>query len=104
MPRYGLNVSSDRMTPELRRGSCALVDPGLPWRDGDTCAFRTTGEDAGSVLLGKLAGHTNTTWTVHQHTPPCDFDLMRSEWPVCHRIFGVYFASRYRRPRQKSRL
>ena len=28
------------MAPELRRGSCALLDPGLPWRDGDTCAFR----------------------------------------------------------------
>ena len=55
-------------------------------------------------MLGKLAGRTDTTWSVHQHTPPCDFDLMRSEWPVCHRIFGVYFASRYRRPRQKSRL
>ena len=28
------------MAPELRRGSCALVDPGLPCADGDTCVFR----------------------------------------------------------------
>ena len=82
------------MAPELRRGSCALVDPGLPCADGDTCVFRTS-ETAGTAMFRQLVGHSDTTWTVYQHNPAANFSLKRSEWPVCYRVFGSYAAPRW---------
>ena len=48
---------------------------------------------AGTAMFGQLVGHSDTTWTVHQHNPAANFSLKRSEWPVCYRVPGIWLSN-----------
>lgn len=84
---YGVIVSDDSMSPEHKPGSIALFNPHLPPRAGESCAFRdkTVG---GHVIIREYRGQTETTWKVHQHNPPKDLTLKKSEWRFAHRTVG----------------
>ena len=89
---YGIIVSGDSMSPEHKNGSTALVNPHLPPRNGETCIFRSHRDDGEVlVLIKELRRFNDQTWYVHQHNPPKDFQLKRSEWQVCHVTVGNYF-------------
>jgi phage repressor protein C with HTH and peptisase S24 domain len=90
---YGMIVTGDSMAPEHKSGSTALVNPHLPPRVGDSCIFRSHDDD-GSVqaVIKELRGETETAWKVRQHNPKKDYTLKKSEWQVCHKTVGNYFA------------
>lgn len=89
---YGVIVSGDSMIPEHKPGSIALVNPHLPPRVGDSCVFRSHAEDGTNLaMIKEYRGQTETHWKVHQHNPPKDFQLKKSDWQVCHRTVGSYF-------------
>ena len=88
---YALIISDDTMDPEAKNGSTALVHPHLPPRNGDTCLFRaerdTTSDNA---MVRQLVSANDRAWRVHQHKPAKDYDLKKSEWPVCHLVVGNF--------------
>lgn len=80
------------MSPEHKPGSIALFNPHLPPRLGDSCVFRkTTGDGAQQAIIREFRGETETLWKVHQHTPPLDSTLKKSDWPTAHRSVGNHF-------------
>jgi phage repressor protein C with HTH and peptisase S24 domain len=89
---YGMIVTGDSMSPEHKAGSIALVNPHLPPRPGDSCVFRSHGEDGTSLaLIKEYRGQSDTEWKVRQHNPQKDFKLKKSDWQVAHRAVGNYF-------------
>lgn len=89
---YGMIVSGDSMAPEHKNASTALVNPHIPPRNGDTCIFRSHKDDGEVlVLIKELRRFNDQTWYVHQHNPPKDFQLKRSDWQICHVTVGNYF-------------
>lgn len=90
---YGMIVTGDSMDPVHKHGSIALVNPHLPFRQGDTCIFRAHGEHGDNLaIIKELRRYTDDTWYVRQYNPPKDFTLKRSEWQVCHVTVGNFFA------------
>jgi phage repressor protein C with HTH and peptisase S24 domain len=90
---YGMIVTGDSMSPEHKPGSIALVNPHLPPRTGDTCVFRSHADD-GTVhaVIKELRGSNDDVWKVHQHNPKRDYTLKKSEWQICHKTVGNFFA------------
>jgi phage repressor protein C with HTH and peptisase S24 domain len=89
---YGMIVTGDSMAPEHKAGSIALVNPHLPPRVGDSCIFRSHADDGtNTAMIKEYRGQSETHWKVHQHNPPKDFTLKKSEWQVCHKTVGNYF-------------
>ncbi|WP_177196305.1 helix-turn-helix transcriptional regulator [Bradyrhizobium sp. OK095] len=90
---YGMIIDGDSMSPAHKSGSTALVNPHLPPRMEDVCVFRKHDAD-GTVhaLIKEYRGQTDSEWKVRQYNPPKDFKLKKSEWQVCHRTVGNYFA------------
>jgi phage repressor protein C with HTH and peptisase S24 domain len=89
---YGMIVTGDSMSPEHKSGSIALVHPFLPPKVGDSCVFRNHADD-GEVhaIIKQFRGETEVLWKVHQHNPPRDYTLKKSEWQICHKTVGNYF-------------
>jgi phage repressor protein C with HTH and peptisase S24 domain len=86
---YGLIIGDDAMDPEARIGSTILVHPHLPPRDGDTCLFRA--DSVGSkYVVRQLIRQNDRVWRVHQHKPAKDYELKKSEYPVCHAVVGNF--------------
>ncbi|MCS3690914.1 S24 family peptidase [Bradyrhizobium elkanii] len=90
---YGMIVSGDSMSPEHKAGSIALINPHLPPRVGDSCVFRSDRQEDGRnlALIREYRGQTETHWKVHQHNPPKDSQLKKSDWQIVHRTVGNYF-------------
>lgn len=90
---YGMIVAGDSMSPKIENGDTVLVNPHLPWRNGDTCVFRRHDDD-GTVLaiVKKLRRFNDETWYVSQFNPPKDFTLKRSEWQICHVVVSINFS------------
>ena len=90
---YGMIVTGDSMDPVHKHGSIALVNPHLPWRSGDTCIFRSHGDNGDNLaVIKELRRYTDDTWYVRQYNPPKDYTLKRSEWQICHVTIGNYFS------------
>ena len=89
---YGMIVSGDSMAPEHKSGSVALVNPHLPPRIGDSCVFRSGEQPDGTrrAMIKEYRGQTETHWKVHQHNPPKDFTIKKSDWQEVHRTVGNY--------------
>lgn len=90
---YGMIVSGESMSPRIENGSTALVNPHLPWRNGDLCVFRKHDDD-GTVhaLIKELRRFNDEAWFVRQLNPKKDFTLKRTEWQICHVLVGSYFS------------
>lgn len=89
---YAILVRGDSMHPEHKDGSTALVNPHIPPRGGLTCIFRCHKDDGEVLIMIKeLRRFNDQTWYVHQHNPPKDFQLKRSEWQICHVTVGNHF-------------
>jgi phage repressor protein C with HTH and peptisase S24 domain len=89
---YGIIVNGDSMSPEHKHGSIALVNPHLPPRVGDSCVFRSHGDDGTNLaMIKEYRGQTENLWKVRQHNPPKDFTLKKGEWQIVHRTIGNYF-------------
>lgn len=89
---YAMIIRGDSMAPEHKDGSTALVNPNIPPRNGHTCIFRCHKDDGEVlVMIKELRRFNDQTWYVHQHNPPKDFQLKRSEWQICHVTVGNYF-------------
>jgi len=90
---YGMIVTGNSMAPEHKNGSIALVNPHLPPKAGDSCIFRSHNDDGSvRIVIKELRSETDLVWKVHQHNPKKDFTLKKSEWQVCHKTVGNYFA------------
>ena len=87
---YGLIISDNAMDPEAKNGSTVLVHPHLPARNGDTCVFQSEPHSDISVVVRQLVRSNERTWRVHQHKPAKDYDLKKSDWPVCHLVVGNF--------------
>jgi len=92
---YGVLVTEDSMAPEFRSGDIALVNPHLAPRAGDTCVFRSHGEDGTVAACIKFLRRSNAdNWLVSEWDSGDgsrrDFTLKRSEWQICHVTVGNY--------------
>jgi phage repressor protein C with HTH and peptisase S24 domain len=87
---YGLIISDNAMDPEAKNGSTVLVHPHLPARAGDTCVFQSEPHSDIAVLVRQLVRSNDRTWRVHQHKPAKDYDLKKTDWPVCHLVVGNF--------------
>ena len=91
---YGVIVADDSMTPEARSGDIALVNPHLPPRVGDTCVFRSAGQDGVQrSCIKHLRKVTDKDWHVTEWSSENgrrDFTLKRADWPVAHVTIGYF--------------
>ena len=91
---YGLIVVDDSMAPEAQSGDIALVNPHMPARAGDTCVFRSTGQDGAQCSCIKhLRKLTDKDWHVTEWNNDGkrrDSTLRRSDWPVAHVTIGYF--------------
>jgi transcriptional regulator with XRE-family HTH domain len=91
---YGVIVADDSMSPEARSGDVALVNPHVPPRVGDTCVFRSTGQDgAQRSCIKHLRKVTDKDWYVTEWSSENgrrDFTLKRADWPIAHVTIGFF--------------
>ena len=91
---YGVIVADDSMTPEARSGDIALVNPHLPPRVGDTCVFRSAGQDgAQRSCIKHLRKVTDKDWHFTEWSSENgrrDSTLKRADWPVAHVRIGYF--------------
>jgi transcriptional regulator with XRE-family HTH domain len=92
---YGVIVADDTMAPEARSGDVALVNPHVPPRVGDTCVFRSSPRDGGSIhsSIKHLRKVTERDWLVTEWNNDGerrDYSLKRSDWPVAHVTIGYF--------------
>lgn len=90
---YGLRFcGAETMEPEFRDGDTLLVDPAAPLRPGDTVALYAAAPDqpGTAVTIKVLVDFTATHWRLRQHNPPLEWIEARADWPVCHRVVGVF--------------
>lgn len=89
---YGLFISGNTMSPALRYGDTAWVDPVLPYApDMEIVLYRAGAEDKDEkpIFIGTLIGFSDSEWTVEVLKPETRrFVVKRAEWPKCHRIVG----------------
>lgn len=87
---YAMYVVGDSMSPAYEQGDLALVNPHLPFRNGDdVLVFREIGADVAAILKRLVRAGANE-WTLEQFNPAKRFALPRAEWPRCHVIVGKY--------------
>ncbi|MGY3615712.1 hypothetical protein [Bradyrhizobium sp. USDA 10063] len=107
---YGVVIADDTMTPELRKGAIAIVDPKLDAKPHTTCIFRERDADrGGEVLVRRLYEISDETFKVYsyehvanllnkfergarsaKHDAPLKLEtLSRKSYPNCHVIVGT---------------
>jgi SOS-response transcriptional repressor LexA len=87
---YAMYIVGDSMSPAFEQGDLALVNPHLPFRNGDdVLVFREIGADVAAILKRLVRAGANE-WTLEQFNPAKRFALPRVEWPRCHVIVGKY--------------
>jgi transcriptional regulator with XRE-family HTH domain len=91
---YGVIVADDLMAPEVESGDIALVNPHMPARAGDTCVFRSAGQDgAQRSCIKRVRKLTDKDWHVTEWSGEHgrrDFTLKRADWPVAHVTIGYF--------------
>ncbi len=92
---YGVIVADDLMAPQFGSGDIALVNPHLPPRAGDSCVFRSAGQDGNQqVCIKHLRKVTDKDWHVSEWSSENggkrDFALKRSEWTIGHVTIGNF--------------
>lgn len=89
---YGMLVESDAMSPELKSGDTALVDPHLDVVPGQVYVFWKASKgtsSANQATIAVLRKTTPTKWIIRRHKGnELDAELDRREWPLAHRIIG----------------
>ncbi|UHC16039.1 helix-turn-helix domain-containing protein [Methylobacterium currus] len=88
---YAIYLSGESMSPEFEPGDILLVNPRLPAISGNPCVFYSTHEDGVRILAKRLISSSSSAWRVKQHNPIKEFDLLKSEWAICHRIISKNF-------------
>lgn len=96
---YCVTVADDSMSPEHRRGSMAIADPGLQYQVETTCVFRENPniEDGGPMVIRRIKEIRADGWLVYQHSKPgngydrVEQTLLKSEYAVCHVTVGNIF-------------
>ncbi|HWJ88535.1 MAG TPA: S24 family peptidase [Pelagibacterium sp.] len=90
---YGLLIKGTSMVPAINEGDTALVNPHLPPARGANVILYHTPPDGSDneAMVKQLLNWTDKEWTLKQWNPPEEFKEYRQEWPVCHRVVGVYY-------------
>ena len=88
---YGLIVADDSMSPALKPGWTALINPILPPVAGNMCVFRDESmKGAVPFRIAMLRRQSREMWYAREINPELDFYLKRPEW-VGHVIIGSYY-------------
>jgi transcriptional regulator with XRE-family HTH domain len=91
---YGVIVADDSMAPEVESGDIALINPHMPARAGDTCVFRSAGQDgAQRSCIKRVRKLMDKDWHVTEWSGEHgrrDFMLKRADWPVAHVTIGYF--------------
>jgi hypothetical protein len=85
-------VLDDTMSPQFRPGDIVLINPHLPPRAGDTCAFRGEGKEVAIRFLRRITDEEwhVTEWCSMADGVKHDYKLKRSEWTQAHVVVGSY--------------
>lgn len=91
---YGLLMKGSSMEPAIHEGDMALVNPHLPPMRGANVILYHTPPDGGDseAIVKQLLSWNDREWTLKQWNPLLEFKEFRAEWPVCHRMVGIYYA------------
>lgn len=91
---YGLLIKGTSMVPAINEGDMALVNPHLPpLRGANVILYHTPPEGGDSeAMVKQLVNWTDREWLLKQWNPMNEFKEFRLEWPVCHRMVGIYYA------------
>lgn len=91
---YGLLIKGSSMTPAINEGDMALVNPHLPPSRGANVILYHTPPHGGDVeaMVKHLLSWNDREWSLKQWNPMKEFKEYRQEWPICHRVVGIYYA------------
>lgn len=89
---YAVIVLQDDMSPALRAGDIAFLNPHIPPRPTNEILLRQAPEFEGDapVLLRTLVGSDETSWMVRTWQPAGQEVLRRAEWPAAHVVVAKY--------------
>lgn len=88
---YGVLIRGDSMTPALRPGDIAWVNPHkLPNHDSDVVLYQILPETntVAEAIIKTLVSWTPHDWRLRQYQPAREWDEPKGEWPICHQIVG----------------
>jgi transcriptional regulator with XRE-family HTH domain len=82
-------VSGFHMEPKYVPGDVVFVNPFMATVPSKSICLRKQ-QDGGEILIGQLVAETATDWTLQQLNPARAQTVSKSDWPIAHRIIGVY--------------
>lgn len=90
---YGLLIKGTSMVPAINEGDTALVNPHLPPARGANVILYHTPPDGteSEAMVKHLLNWTDKEWSLKQWNPAKEFKEYRQEWPICHRVVGLYY-------------
>lgn len=87
---YAVRVWDEQAQPRYEPGDTLYVNPVLPLRQGGAVVLYSGALDQErDMIIRRLVGQTDDTWLVQQYGADATLALLKSEWPVAHRIIGA---------------
>lgn len=91
---YGLYITGESMIPEFEPGDIAIVNPRLPIIANVTAILYAEDHGEARATIKRVRRFTDSAWLLTQWNPPegmdSDFELLRAEWGIGHRVVGRY--------------
>lgn len=82
-------VSGFCMEPKYVPGDVIFVNPFMATLPSKNIVLRKQ-QEGGEILVGQLVAESETEWTLQQLNPARAQTVSKSQWPIAHRIIGVY--------------
>jgi phage repressor protein C with HTH and peptisase S24 domain len=82
-------VSGFHMEPKYSPGDVIFVNPFMATVPSKSIVLRKQPE-GGEILIGQLVAETETEWSLQQLNPARAQTVSKSQWPIAHRVIGVY--------------
>jgi phage repressor protein C with HTH and peptisase S24 domain len=87
---YLVHISGSSMWPEFKPGERAIVNDRLPPQPDEVHIFYTDDAQDDRAMIKLLVRETRQEWIVAQYNPAKEFELLRVDWPRCHRVVGKF--------------
>ena len=88
---YGLIAIGTSMEPEIESGDIMIINPALPVLFDKTYIFYSEIDGTARATVKRLIRASSDKWHVKQWNPKRQFDLVRKEWGVAHRVLSKYY-------------
>jgi phage repressor protein C with HTH and peptisase S24 domain len=88
---YGILVTGDSMEPRYNAGDILLVHPHLrPLQGKGLVLYDAPPGGEAEAMVKVFLRESHGDWHLRQYNPAEDFAVKKADWPIVHRIVGLY--------------